>query len=75
MGELERLWVEEMLTWCATQFDERALRSPVILPTADFFPEAYSGSSQDIRKVVDTVGDYMGVSRDRVLTGDPIRWR
>lgn len=28
--------------------------------------EAYSGSAQDMRKVVDTVGDYMGVSRDHV---------
>ncbi|WP_405166729.1 hypothetical protein OG203_17485 [Nocardia sp. NBC_01499] len=66
VGELERLWVEEMLSWCAAQFGDRTLRTPVILPTSDFFPDAYSGSAQDVQTVVDTVGDYMGVARDRI---------
>ncbi|MCP2279474.1 hypothetical protein [Nocardia amikacinitolerans] len=67
MGEIERMWVEEMLSWCATQFGPRTLRTPVILPTSDFFPDAYSGSEPEVRALVERVSGYMGVRRDRVV--------
>ncbi|WP_405133107.1 hypothetical protein [Nocardia sp. NBC_01388] len=67
VGELERLWVEEMMSWCAAQFGPRTLRTPVILPTPDFFPGAYTGTEQEIRSLVGNVSRYMGVGRDRIV--------
>ncbi|WP_327144216.1 hypothetical protein [Nocardia sp. NBC_01327] len=67
VGELERLWVEEMMSWCAAQFGPRTLRTPVILPTPDFFPGSYTGTEQEIRSLVGNVSRYMGVGRDRIV--------
>ncbi len=67
VGEIERLWVEEMLSWCAAQFGPRTLRTPVILPTSDFFPDAYSGTEPEVRSLVERVSGYMGVRRDRIV--------
>ncbi|WP_330182911.1 hypothetical protein OHB26_04150 [Nocardia sp. NBC_01503] len=67
VGALERLWVEEMMGWCAAQFGPRTLRAPVVLPTADFFPDPYSGTKPQVRALVDTVGGYMGVGADRLV--------
>ncbi|MFE3225228.1 hypothetical protein [Nocardia sp. NPDC059228] len=67
VGEVERLWVEEMLSWCATQFGTRTLRTPVILPTSDYFPDTYSGAESQVLAVVERVVRYMGVGRDRIV--------
>ncbi|WP_157574240.1 hypothetical protein [Nocardia jejuensis] len=67
MGELERLWVEEMLGWCATQFGARTLRTPVVLPDSASFPEAFTGTDGEVRSLVDVVGEFMGVGRDRLI--------
>ncbi|MFI1912726.1 hypothetical protein [Nocardia sp. NPDC020380] len=67
VGELERLWVEEMSSWCVTQFGPRTLRSPVIMPTSDFFPGTYPETLPEIRALVDRVCGYMGVRRDRIV--------
>lgn len=67
MGELERLWIEEMLMWCATEFGDRTLRTPVVLPTSDFFPDSFSGTEPEVRALVGIVGRYMGVGRDRIV--------
>ncbi|MFE3190799.1 hypothetical protein ACFXHA_17445 [Nocardia sp. NPDC059240] len=67
VDELERIWVEEMLRWCAAEFGTRTLRSPVILPTSDFFPGTYDASEMDVLSVVERVAGYMGVNRDRIV--------
>ncbi|MEC3956937.1 hypothetical protein VMT65_28130 [Nocardia sp. CDC153] len=67
VDELERIWIEEMLRWCAAQFGPRTLRTPVILPTDDYFPGAYSGTESQVRAVVERVAGYMGVGRDRFV--------
>ncbi|WP_405490235.1 hypothetical protein [Nocardia sp. NBC_00511] len=67
MGELERLWVEEMLSWCTAQFGPRTLRAPVVLPTPDYFPDSYTGTEAEILALVHRVSGYMGVDRDRIL--------
>ncbi|UGT41501.1 hypothetical protein LTV02_37175 [Nocardia yamanashiensis] len=67
VGELERLWIEEMMSWCAAQFGDRTLRTPVILPTGDFFPGDYSGTESQVRSLVERVAGYMGVERDRIV--------
>ncbi|GAB0101301.1 hypothetical protein JMUB6875_02650 [Nocardia sp. JMUB6875] len=67
VDQLERIWVEEMLRWCAAEFGPRTLRTPVVLPTSDFFPDAYSGSHAEVLAVVDRVAGYMGVGRDRIV--------
>ncbi|MFI6865974.1 hypothetical protein [Nocardia sp. NPDC050406] len=67
VGETERVWVEEMLGWCAAQFGTAPLRAPVILPTGEFFPGPYSGAEAEARAVVDRVRRYMGVEPNRIL--------
>src|SRR5437870_1550270 len=67
VDQLERIWVEEMLRWCAAEFGPRTLRTPVVLPTSDFFPDAYTGSHAEVLAVVDRVAGYMGVGRDRIV--------
>lgn len=67
VGELERLWVEEMLSWCAAQFGPRTLRTPVVLPTSEWFPDPYSGTEPQVRALVDSVGEFMGVHGDRLV--------
>ncbi|AYF74183.1 hypothetical protein D7D52_10270 [Nocardia yunnanensis] len=67
MDELERLWVEEMLRWCAAEFGTRSLRAPVILPTSDYFPGTYAGTEVDVLAVVERVAGYMGVAPDRIV--------
>lgn len=63
----ERRWVEEMLAWCATQFGPGTLRSPTVVPSSEFFPDAYSGTESEVRALVDRVSGYMGVGRDRII--------
>ncbi|MTE16040.1 hypothetical protein [Nocardia aurantiaca] len=71
---MERLWVEEMLGWCATQFGARTLRTPVIVPTSDFFPDAYPRTAQQVLSVVERVGGYMGVGLDRLVVELDSAW-
>ncbi|MVU75852.1 hypothetical protein GPX89_01165 [Nocardia sp. ET3-3] len=64
---MERIWVEEMLRWCVAEFGTRTLKAPVVLPTGDFFPGAYSGTESQVLSVVERVARYMGVARDRIV--------
>src|ERR1700683_3803954 len=64
---IEKAWIERRLTWLADTFGpHRMLDARVILPTAEFFRDAYSGSEAEARALFELVGTYMGVSTDRV---------
>lgn len=62
----EQTWIEDNLSWFVGQFGDSWLHSPVVLPTDDFFPGAYRGSEQDVRRAVTRVCGYMGVDPARV---------
>lgn len=65
--EEERSWIDEQMAWFVDQFGASWLRSPVVLPTDDFFPGAYTGSKQDVRRVVARLCAYMQVDPERVV--------
>ena len=56
----EQSWIQESMQWFSTQFGERPLTRPVVLPTREFFPPPFSGSDEDVRAAVRRVAGYMG---------------
>jgi hypothetical protein len=69
----EQAWIEKMLAWCVERIGEVPLRTPVVEPTAAFFPEPYTGSPDEVLRTVDRVRVLMGIAADRVsveLTAD-----
>jgi hypothetical protein len=60
-------WVEDRLEWLADEFDDNAYNGrPIVLPTKEFFPDAYDGSKKAIRQLLDRVCGYMDVVPDLV---------
>jgi hypothetical protein len=58
-------WIEERLQWLSEQFESSAFADkPVVLPTPEFFPDAYDGSKQSVRRLLNRVCEYMGASSD-----------
>ena len=62
----EQTWIDDNLHWFVGQFGDSWLRSPVVLPTDDFFPGTYSGSEQDVRDAVTRLCGYMAVDPERI---------
>lgn len=57
-----KAWVEERLQWLSEEFDDHAFNGrPIVLPTEEFFPESYDGSSEAVRNLLDRVCEYMDV--------------
>jgi len=62
-----KAWIEERLQWLYEEFRLSAFSGdPLILPTAEFFPDPYDGSKKSVRKLLDRVCEYMGVVPDLV---------
>ncbi|MBL8830589.1 MAG: hypothetical protein JNM18_26685 [Planctomycetaceae bacterium] len=60
-------WVEERLEWLAGEFENSAFTGrEIILPTPEYFPDAYDGSKKAVRILLDRVCDYMDVVPDLV---------
>jgi hypothetical protein len=58
-----KAWIEERLRWLDCEFPESAFNDqPIVLPTADFFPDPYDGSEEAVRTMLDRVCGYMGVA-------------
>ena len=58
-----KVWIEERLEWLSKEFPQSAFTGkPVILPTAEFFPDRYDPSEDSVRALLDRVCGYMGVS-------------
>jgi hypothetical protein len=69
----EQAWIEESMAWFRARFGEEPLRQTVVLPTRDFFPGPYSGTTADIRPMVELMCQYAAVDVDMVsveLYGD-----
>src|SRR5262245_34261895 len=60
-------WVEDRLRWLSGQFGlHLLLERPIILPTVEFFPDPWDGSSRAVRRMFRRVCGYMGVNPDSV---------
>jgi HEAT repeat protein len=66
----EQLWIDQRMSWLAQTFGARAFReAQVVLPTPEFFPGAYHGSEDDLRRFFRRVCRYMGVDPNRLDVG------
>lgn len=55
-------WIEERLQWLAHEIPKSAFSGKqVVLPTKEFFPDAYSGSDECVRRIVDRVCGHMDI--------------
>lgn len=62
-----KAWLENAFNWLIDELGPDTLQSvEVILPTEEYFPDSYSGSHSDIRKMLDRVCDYMDVDPAQV---------
>jgi hypothetical protein len=56
VNDRERTWIDENLAWLTREFGSPG---QAILPTAEYFPQPFSGSDDDVRILVHTVAGYM----------------
>ncbi len=61
VADRERDWIHESMAWFRDQFGDGPLSAPVILPTADYFPPPYTGSDDDVRRLVAVIAGFMGI--------------
>jgi hypothetical protein len=55
-------WIEDKLEWLSGEFGLHILlERPIILPTSEFFPDPWDGSTQAVRCMFRRVCGYMGV--------------
>src|SRR5262249_60616883 len=55
-------WIDGRWDWLEKQFGlERLRNTSVILPRPEFFPDAYDGSEEDVRRMLDRVCEYMEI--------------
>jgi hypothetical protein len=65
-----KAWMEGRMRWLAQQFGlDRMLQVPVVLPTAEFFPDSFQGTEHDAQALMQRVCDYMGVDPVRIRLG------
>jgi hypothetical protein len=66
----QKQWIEYRMQWLSEQFGrERLLRTAVILPTVEFFPDPYRGTEEDVRLLMRRVCGYMEVDPERIQLG------
>jgi hypothetical protein len=58
---VEQDWIERSLDWLVAEFGTDRLHGDVVLPTDDYFPGAYRGSRDDVRRVLLRLCRHMGV--------------
>lgn len=58
----QKSWIDWRMGWLLDQFGDRRLREhPVVLPTAEFFPEPFDGSMEAAQTLFGRVCSYMDV--------------
>jgi hypothetical protein len=63
----EKTWTERRMLWLVDRFGMERLRlAEVILPTEDYFPEHYRGTSKDARRIFERLCDWMNVDAGRL---------
>jgi hypothetical protein len=62
-----RTWLDAQMAWLSREFDgEGPVDRKLVLPTPEFFPDAYDGSTAAVRAMFDRVRERMGVDEERV---------
>jgi hypothetical protein len=62
-----KAWIDRRMAWLSTEFGSQQMRrAPVVLPTAEFFPEPYSGNEADVRRILERVCGWMGIAPESV---------
>ena len=62
VGCREKGWVEVRMRWLGDQLGtERLTRCEVILPSEQYFPDAYDGTPEAARRLLDRLCQYVGV--------------
>lgn len=60
-----RDWLNYRWAWLCQQFGSKGLKQrPIVLPTPEFFPDAYSGQPEEVETLVYRVARYMEVNPD-----------
>jgi hypothetical protein len=60
-----KAWVEQRLHWLSRTFGLHILlERPIILPTPEYFPDAWDATEEAVRRLFDRVCGYMGVDPD-----------
>ena len=62
----QRLWIDKWFAWLRNEFGDARLHGPVILPTEEYFPDAYRGTTDDASVLLNRVCTYMDVKRSRL---------
>ncbi len=64
----EKTWIERRMLWFAERFGAHRMRNArVVLPTAEFLPDSYTGSPADVRRCFDRMCGYMSVDPEGVV--------
>jgi hypothetical protein len=62
-----KYWIEDRLRWLSKQFGLHVLlERPIVLPTPEFFPDPWDGSTKAARHLFNRVCGYMDVDPDSV---------
>lgn len=62
-----KVWVEEHLKWLSQQFGLHILlERPIIVPTSEYFPDPWDGSTKAARRMFRRVCEYMHVDPDSI---------
>jgi hypothetical protein len=59
----QQAWIEGRMHWFVEQFGLEAARRPVALPTAQFYPNLYTGTPAQIDQLITSTCAVMGVER------------
>ncbi|MFN0020953.1 MAG: hypothetical protein ACKVP0_22055 [Pirellulaceae bacterium] len=63
-----KAWVEERLGWLCQEFPKNIFTGKrLVLPTHEFFPEAYNGTKEDVEVLLRRVCKHMQVERSRIV--------
>jgi hypothetical protein len=63
----EKTWVELRMQWLIDRFGfERLRKVEIVTPSDAHFPEAYSGTDDDVERILEQVCRRMGVRRDAI---------
>jgi hypothetical protein len=66
VDDQQKAWIEASSRWLMNELRFPPKSVTVVLPTPEFFPDAYTDEESDVRKLMDRVCSYMFVDPDRV---------
>src|SRR5947207_1575910 len=67
VDQVTRDWIDRRWKWLTDEFGgDFMIDAPTVLPTPEFFPDAYDGSEDAVRALVERVCEYMHVPPDLV---------